>query len=71
MFNKKPFYVIVTEDRYEMIADPNSNVNKMKAKFIKKAGGVSDTVAPGIYDFQIIRKGLKLLTEFSPTELPN
>lgn len=71
MLNKKPFYVIVTEDRYDMIGDPTSKVNKMKANLIKKAGGVSDTVAPGTYDFQLVHKGLMLVADFVPTELPN
>lgn len=70
MLNKKPFYVVVTEDRYDMIADPTSAANQMKAKIIKKAGGVSDTVSPGVYDFQLIRKGFSLVCEFVPTELP-
>lgn len=50
---KNPLYVIVSEDRYDMMGRPTFK-NQYLAEMLKKMGGVSDTVAPGTYIFRFV-----------------
>lgn len=49
---KSPLLVIVHNGRYDIVGAPTFR-NIWLANFLKKLGGVSDTVAEGYYDFDV------------------
>lgn len=63
MFNKKnrtPLLVEVTETGWTSFGNPNNRHHKYLTKYIARRNGVSDSVQPGYYDFDIQRNGLTL-----------
>jgi hypothetical protein len=73
MFKKTPkrgIKVTVTETRYDVQwSDPITPREIRLAALLKGQGGVSDTVPPGDYEFNAVRKGpLSLWLSLDPWE---
>jgi hypothetical protein len=57
--NKRGIKVTVTTDRYDVQwSDPITPREIRLAAILKSQGGISDTVSPGDYEFNVVRKGL-------------
>ena len=65
--NHEPIEVVVTEDRYECYGPP-TNRSIMLTAVLKKMGGVSDTVPPGTYQFNVRRNGFKIVASLDPKQ---
>ena len=51
------FLIAVSHDRYEMYARPTLK-NQFIANLIKRQGGISDTVPPGMYVATVKNRGI-------------
>lgn len=59
-----PLLVVVTEDRYDMYG--TSFRHKLLAKILQRQGGISNTVEPGTYEFNVMRKGFSSYATLHP-----
>lgn len=62
---KGRLFVRVGNGRYDMYAAPSLRTRVLRNLLLAQ-GGVSDTVAPGWYEFRAIRKGLKIELSLTP-----
>jgi len=57
--------IIVSDGRYDMYGAPTI-MNRFRAFFLKRMGGIDESVPDGSYDFNIVRDGLRLYAELTP-----
>jgi hypothetical protein len=57
--NLDPIEVFVEDNRYEMFGAPTFR-SAWLSIMLKRFGGINESVAPGVYHFNCVRKGLKL-----------
>lgn len=65
--NHDPLVVIVTESRYDCYGAPTYR-SQFLTTMLKNMGGVSDTVPPGTYLFNVRRKGFKIEASLEPAQ---
>jgi hypothetical protein len=65
--DRKPVYVVVTDNRYDILG-PLTRRSARLVSIIKNAGGVSDSVEMGVYEFNVRRKGLKQIASLIRVE---
>jgi hypothetical protein len=63
--NRDPIYVMVLPDRWDSFG-PKTFRSRLLHNVLKKIGGISETVSPGWYDFNVVRQGLKFVTSLTP-----
>lgn len=51
-----PLTIIVTEDRWEAYGDPTYSWHKYLYDYLVENGGINESVSPGEYTFNIVRK---------------
>lgn len=59
-------YVDVKEDRFFLYGTPGFKA-RVLAEYVKRQG-VSDSVKPGLYTFDIKRRGFKIIQIFTPVK---
>lgn len=64
-FNKDPIHVVVYASRWDSYGKPGSFRAHYLFELLKR-NGISDSVEPGHYVFNAIRKGLKLELSLTP-----
>ena len=69
MFDKTPLYIVVSENRWDAIGVPSSRRQRWLFATLKSLGGISDTVPPGNYYFNVERRGFNLFATLDPIEL--
>jgi hypothetical protein len=63
--NHDPIYVHVTTDRWDSYG-PKTFRSQFLHKLLELTGGINASVQPGWYDFNVIRRGLRLLMSLTP-----
>lgn len=69
MFDKTPLHIVVSENRWDAFGVPSSRRQWWLFTILKSMGGISETVSPGNYHFNVERRGFKLFTTLDPIEL--
>lgn len=69
MFDKTPLHIVVSENRWDAFGVPSSWRQWWLFATLKSNGGISDTVPPGNYHYNVERRGFKLLVTLDPIEL--
>lgn len=54
---KREFWIVVTEERYDIYGTPGSKRNAFYAALVKNQGGINESVPPGVYTLSLT-KGL-------------
>lgn len=67
MANPKGIIVVVSNGRYDMFGD-NSPHSRKLARLLQMMGGISDTVAPGRYEFTAKIRWFKVVTHLRPLD---
>jgi len=65
--NHDPIFVQVLPDRWNSYGPPTLR-SKFLHKCLEKIGGINETVQPGWYDFNVVRRGLKFVASLAPHE---
>lgn len=69
MFKKTdPPLLVVVNDMGWWAYGPDTVRNRWLTAVITNEGGVNESVPPGNYHFNIVRKGFKLISTFEPAE---
>ena len=59
--NHDPIVVVVTESDWYALGDPTSYRAHRLFQTLKLSGGVNESVPPGTYHFNVIRRGFKFV----------
>ena len=65
--NREPLKVIVSENQWTAVFSPKSFRQTYLHTLLQKNEELTKQVRPGFYDFNIRRKGLKMMIYLTPT----
>ena len=65
---KNPLHIVVSEGRWDAYGSPLSYRQHMLFALLKRTGGISDSVPPGHYYYNVKLKGLNLIVTLDPIE---
>lgn len=63
----KPLHIVVSEGRWDAYGSPRSYRQHLLFALLKSMGGISDSVPPGHYYYNVKLKGLNLIATLDPT----
>ena len=69
MFDKTPLHIVVSENRWDAFGVPSSWRQWWLFATQKSMGGISETVSPGNYHFNVERRGFNLFATLDRIEL--
>lgn len=65
--NDRPIIIIVKEDRYDAYGPETPRSRQLMAT-LQRMGGINESVAPGLYHFNVIHQDGQLLATLTPFE---
>jgi len=66
--NKSPVIIVVEDNRWECLGDPANSRHKFLYETLVRQGGIAESVPDGKYEYNVMRKGFRLVASLEPIQ---